>query len=126
MSKVFEDLDLTENCINDIFVDGKEIHDPVVQVLEIIILNKKKKKINTCKLSISDGTHYYVAFLTSINYNLIENYSICKGSIIKLTDYIINVLNGRRLLIILSCKVLRTDDEILTIGDPIQLENNNN
>ncbi|WVQ80670.1 hypothetical protein IAT38_002775 [Cryptococcus sp. DSM 104549] len=101
--------------------DVAEAFDSVVQVL-----NVKKIAVATTSTAdryrtvVSDGEHFLQAMLATQLNHFIESNEIDKNTLIKITNFSINVVSGRKLLIILGVEIVPWNGE--KIGTPVSLE----
>eukprot|EP00803_Ostreobium_quekettii_P006045 evm.model.scf_430.4 EVM.evm.TU.scf_430.4 scf_430:16968-25836(+) len=71
------------------------------------------------RILISDGVNFGMAMLASQMTDKVSNGQLVEGSILRLTDYLPNTVNGRKILIVLQLEVLGRSGKI---GDPQALE----
>ncbi|KAF8517579.1 hypothetical protein BU17DRAFT_76387 [Hysterangium stoloniferum] len=95
---------------------------PTVQFLSIKKLPNSKSEANPdrYRLIISDGVHFVQAMLSTQLNDLVENETVKKHSVAILEKYTSNVVQNKRLIIVLGMRVLGEATEKL--GDPKSLD----
>eukprot|EP00939_MAST-03C_sp_MAST-3C-sp1_P003866 g3866.t1 len=95
---------------------------PIIQVISI-------KKIKSSggssgseryRLIISDGEYYQQAMLTTRLNELIKSNTICKGCLLKLSEFICNTVQGRRIVIVMGAQVV--GGSIARVGAPKNID----
>ncbi|WWC62468.1 uncharacterized protein I303_105064 [Kwoniella dejecticola CBS 10117] len=105
--------------------DAPEGVTPILQVLSV-------KKINApgatgqdrYRLILSDGKHFIQAMIATQLNNLVDSKELDKNVVIKLTGYVTNAVQGRKLVIILNLEIVPWNGE--KIGNPTNLEQQQN
>ncbi|GAA5841988.1 hypothetical protein JCM11251_001438 [Rhodosporidiobolus azoricus] len=96
--------------------------DPVLQVLSVKKVNQTGQGTDRYRLILSDGDHFVQAMLTTTLNGLVtgDEPAISKFSIVKLPGYAVNVVQNRRIVIILNIEPLAIADD--KIGQPVSVE----
>ncbi|GHJ87289.1 hypothetical protein NliqN6_3691 [Naganishia liquefaciens] len=97
---------LTTDAVSTIFhaeppVDATVLQ-PTLQILNIKKIQAAANSMDRYRLIMSDGKHYLQAMLGTQLNNLVETNALTKNGLITLTQYATNVVQGRRLLIVLG------------------------
>jgi len=92
---------LTAGCIQTI-KNGTVVKDPVVQVLSV----KPMKQGQRYKIEVSDGSDSLQGMLASQKNEMVLSGDIKPGSILSLTHYSPNDVQGRQVVIILECALV--------------------
>ncbi|KAJ4950853.1 hypothetical protein NE237_027685 [Protea cynaroides] len=92
---------------------------PVLQVTDIRLVNTQQQSANErYRILLSDGSFLQQGMLaTQMNY-LVKSGKLQKGSIVKLTQFVCNVIQGRMIIIIIDLDVLL--EKCDPIGEPKQ------
>ncbi|KAI9227616.1 MAG: putative replication factor-A protein 1 [Piptocephalis tieghemiana] len=92
------------------------VASPTLQILNIKkIAASDARSIDRYRFIISDGEHFMQAMLATQMNNLVENETLTKGSILLLSEYQINAILGRRIVILLA---LQPQGHSEKIGQP--------
>lgn len=101
--------------------DEQTVVEPVLQVLSAKAVSTVQGS-ERWRLILSDGSHFSQGMLAT-NLNSVvqgENPQVARHSVIKLTGYAVNNVQGRRVIIILSLEPLGSHDS--KIGEPATIE----
>ncbi|XP_042506103.1 replication protein A 70 kDa DNA-binding subunit E-like [Macadamia integrifolia] len=92
---------------------------PVLQVTDIRLVNTQQQSTNErYRILLSDGSHLQQGMLaTQMNF-LVKSGKLQKGSIVRLTQFVCNVIQGRMIIIIIDLEVLL--ENCNPIGEPKQ------
>ncbi|GFZ16330.1 replication factor-A protein 1-like protein [Actinidia rufa] len=97
---------------------------PVLQVADLRLVNAQNPNPNPSneryRILLSDGVHLQQGMLATQKNDLIRTHSLQKGSIVQLTQFVCNVIQGRTIIIIIDLNVIL--DKCDPIGIPKQLE----
>ncbi|CAN0355303.1 unnamed protein product [Pylaiella littoralis] len=96
---------------------GANGYNPVVQVISLKKMTSGGS--DRWRLVLSDGKHYAQSMLATQQNEMISNGDLQEMCIIKLTDYIVNVVQNKRLIILLKLEV--SSGPTQKIGDPINI-----
>ncbi|OAY69163.1 replication protein A 70 kDa DNA-binding subunit A-like [Ananas comosus] len=114
--------DLTRGAVAAISEGGAEGMRPVLQVWDLRLVNTAQSTTERYRMLLSDGVHMQQAMLATQMNGIVKSGSLQKGSIVQLNEYICNVIQGRRIIIIINLEVLRGESEM--IGNPKTYDNN--
>ncbi|CAO3636360.1 unnamed protein product [Mucor hiemalis] len=92
---------------------------PIVQVIDI-------KPVSVTggtryRVILSDGVHFMQAMLAASHSNIVEDQSLKRNSVIRLNESVCNLLQNRKILIVLNIDIVTTDVDS-KIGAPTTLE----
>jgi len=90
---------------------------PTLQVLEV----KTIASADRHRLLLSDGVGYMQGMLSQQLNGLVEQRLLQSQSVIKLNEYICNVVQARKIVIVLNCEVLQSAREGV-IGQPVRID----
>ncbi|KAJ9122401.1 hypothetical protein QFC22_001824 [Naganishia vaughanmartiniae] len=115
---------LTPNAVSTVFfadppIDASTLQ-PTLQILNIKKIQAAANSMDRYRLIMSDGQHYLQAMLGTQLNNLVESNALTKNGLITLTSYATNVVQGRRLLIILGATASPGPAE--RIGTPVNVD----
>lgn len=94
---------------------------PVMQLMEIKRIAAPAGGADRYRLVIQDGEYYQQAMLATQLNSLVSEQGLCDGSIVRLNEFICNLVAGRRIIIILSLTCL-AKGPLATQGAPINIE----
>jgi len=97
-------------CIPSI-MGGTQVPTPLVQILNVgVIRGMSKPQSNPnqehYRMSISDGSHSCVVMLATQCNGMVLDGTITQHSVVRLTEYIINEVRGKRIVIVLKMEVM--------------------
>ncbi|KAG2205081.1 hypothetical protein INT47_002175 [Mucor saturninus] len=113
---------LTAGAIKVLYDDDKSsplYSDPFVQVINIKAVAVAGG--TRYRVILSDGIHFMQAMLAASHTSLVENQSLKRNSIIRLKESVCNLLQNRKILIVLGFDVIESDVDS-KVGAPITLE----
>ncbi|GAA5996274.1 replication factor A subunit protein RFA1 [Rhodotorula paludigena] len=118
-------MELTTGAIKAMYEGGGDdasAVDPILQVLSVKKVNSSGQGQDRYRLILSDGEHFAQAMLTTTLNHLVagEEPQMVRNAIVKLPTYAVNVVQNRRIVIILNVEVLGVEDKI---GNPTTIEN---
>jgi len=88
---------------------------PVFQVLHVKKVSGNGPQTDRYRLILSDGAHFIQAMLATQHNHLLESQAVQKNTLVKLTSFALNMVQDRRLVIILGLEPVGQEDKI---GDP--------
>ena len=117
-------MSLKSGCIREMF-QGNVNTPCAVQVLEVKRLSANAPAgsapaAERFRLSISDGIHFMQAMVATQLNPRVSNEEIKKDTVIQLEDCICNLIQGRRIVIILKVEILGQPGH--QIGSPVSIE----
>ncbi|KAG0481738.1 hypothetical protein HPP92_012596 [Vanilla planifolia] len=89
---------------------------PVLQVVEIRLVNTVKSSVERYRMLLSDGVYHQQGMLATQMNEIVKSGHLQKGSIVRLTEFFCNTIQGRRIIIVMSMQVLVEKSEV--IGEP--------
>ncbi|KAG0479184.1 hypothetical protein HPP92_013903 [Vanilla planifolia] len=89
---------------------------PVLQVVEIRLVNTVKSSVERYRMLLSDGVHHQQGMLATQMNDIVKSGQLQKGSIVKLNEFFCNTIQGRRIIIVMSMQVLVEQSKV--IGEP--------
>ncbi|GAA6016502.1 hypothetical protein JCM10207_002819 [Rhodosporidiobolus poonsookiae] len=97
--------------------------DPVVQVLSVKKVNSTGQGQDRYRLILSDGEYFTQGMLTTTLNDLVlgDTPEIQKFTVVKLNTYAVNVVQNRRIVIILAVETLSHEAD--KIGSPVSVDN---
>ncbi|KAI8047441.1 uncharacterized protein B0P05DRAFT_642312 [Gilbertella persicaria] len=114
---------LTTGAIKAIYNDEKT--NPLVNNCVLQLLNLKSVQINggiRHRVIISDGVHHMQGMLSQSFDNAVNDGTLKRYTILRLTEGVCNPLQNRRILVLLNFDVIQSDVES-KIGSPVSLDN---
>eukprot|EP00752_Nemacystus_decipiens_P010206 g9095.t2 len=96
---------------------GANGYNPVVQVVSLKKMNQASVGNERWRLVLSDGKHYAQSMLATQQNEMITSGELKELCIVKLTDYIVNVVQNKRLIILLKLEVC--SGPTANIGNPV-------
>ncbi|XP_039128729.1 LOW QUALITY PROTEIN: replication protein A 70 kDa DNA-binding subunit A-like [Dioscorea cayenensis subsp. rotundata] len=111
---------LTSGAITTISEGGAEGMKPMVQVHDIRLVNTAQNTAERYRMMLSDGTHTQQAMLATQMNLIVKSGRFRKGSIVRLNEFICNVIQGRRIIIVINLEVIVSKHDI--IGEPKQYD----
>jgi replication factor A1 len=117
-------MSLKSGCVREMF-QGNVNTPCAVQVLEVKRLSANSAAgsapaAERFRLSISDGIHFMQAMVATQLNPRVSNEEIKKDTVIQLEDCICNLIQGRRIVIILKVEILGQPGH--QIGSPVSIE----
>ncbi|CAL9134919.1 unnamed protein product [Musa textilis] len=94
---------------------------PVVQVWEVKLVNTQQSTTERYRMLLSDGAHMQQAMLATQMNGLVKLGTLQKHSIVRLDEFICNVIQNRRIIIIINLEVLVSNSN--AIGEPKLYDN---
>ncbi|KAF7126680.1 hypothetical protein RHSIM_Rhsim11G0025400 [Rhododendron simsii] len=91
---------------------------PVLQVADLRLVNTQSQNSERYRVLLSDGIHLQQGMLATQKNDLIRTHSLQKGSIVQLSQFICNDIQGRTIIIIIDLNVIL--DKCDPIGEPKQ------
>ncbi|KAJ7953349.1 Replication protein A subunit [Quillaja saponaria] len=117
-------VNLTEGVIAMMCRDEPMSDDmkPVVQVTDLRLLQQPQQRSATdrYRLVISDGSHSQQGMLATQKNELVSSGKLQKGSIVQLNSFVCNVVQNRRIVIIMELDVILETCDI--IGEPVPVQ----
>ena len=95
--------------------NASDAFQPVFQVLHVKKVSGGGPTSDRYRLILSDGAHFIQAMLATQHNHLLESQAVQKNTLIKLTSFALNMVQDRRLVIILGLDVVGQEEKI---GDP--------
>ncbi|XP_052210578.1 replication protein A 70 kDa DNA-binding subunit A-like [Diospyros lotus] len=115
-------INLTEGAIAMLSSGDGQAGDvkPVLQVADLRLVNTQNQTNERYRILLSDGVHLQQGMLATQKNELVRSHALQKGSIVQLTQFVCNVIQGRMIIIIIDLNVIleRCDP----IGEPRQFE----
>lgn len=96
-------------------LNASEGFQPVFQVLHVKKVSGTGPQTDRYRLILSDGSHFIQAMLATQHNHLLESSTVQKNTLIKLTSFALNMVQDRRLVIILGLEPVGQEEKI---GDP--------
>ncbi|ORX40177.1 hypothetical protein BD324DRAFT_616671 [Kockovaella imperatae] len=93
---------------------------PIVQILNIKKISGQGQDKDRYRVIISDGKYFTQGMLATQNNPLVESKQIDKNTVVKLTQFASNSVQGRKLIIILALEPVEYNGD--KIGNPTNLE----
>ncbi|KAJ7943945.1 Replication protein A subunit [Quillaja saponaria] len=95
---------------------------PVVQVTDLRLLQQPQQRSTTerYRLVISDGSHSQQGMLATQKNDLVSSGKLQKGSIVQLNSFVCNVVQNRRIVIVMELDVILETCDI--IGEPLPVQ----
>ncbi|OWZ44584.1 replication factor A1 [Cryptococcus neoformans c8] len=101
--------------------DVSECFDSVVQVLNVKkIASTDTTAVDRYRAILSDGQYFIQAMLATQLNHFVESKQVDKHSLVKVVNFSVNSVSGRKLLIILALEVVPWTDE--KIGNPVSVD----
>ncbi|KAJ8458785.1 hypothetical protein OPV22_031711 [Ensete ventricosum] len=94
---------------------------PVVQVWEVKLVNTHQSTTERYRMLLSDGAHMQQTMLATQMNGLVKLGALQKHSIVRLNEFICNVIQNRRIIIIIDLEVLVSNSN--GIGEPKLYDN---
>ncbi|KAI4327970.1 hypothetical protein L6164_020372 [Bauhinia variegata] len=110
---------LTEGAITFMCRDDFSSEDlkPVLQVIDLkLVQAQQHSATERYRLVLSDGSHYQQGMLATQKNELVHTGRLQKGSVVRLTQYICNVVQNRKIIIIIELDVVLEKCDL--IGEP--------
>ncbi|RWW21335.1 hypothetical protein BHE74_00010527 [Ensete ventricosum] len=115
-------VDLTQGAIGAISEGrAEEGTRPVVQVWDVKLVNTQQSTTERYRMLLSDGTHMQQAMLATQMNGLVKSGALQKYSIVQLNEFICNVIQNRRIIIVINLEVLVSSSN--GIGEPKLYDN---
>ncbi|KAI0527676.1 hypothetical protein KFK09_003281 [Dendrobium nobile] len=116
-------INLTSGAIAKISQGLGDKLQPVLQVVEIRLVNTQQSSAERYRMLLSDGVHHQQGMLATQMNGIVKSGQLQKGSIVQLSEFICNTIQSRRIIIIISLQVLVEKAEI--IGEPKNYDSGN-
>ncbi|TKY70126.1 Replication protein A 70 kDa DNA-binding subunit C [Spatholobus suberectus] len=115
---------LTPRAITEICSDNySEDLKPVLQVIELkLVQSQQHSNTERFRLFLSDGSVYQQGMLFTQKNELVHSGRLQKGSVVRLTQFICNSVQGRQILIVVDVDVILDKCELF--GEPIAPKGN--
>jgi len=111
---------LTSGAILKMF-HNDTTQQPVIQLLEVKLISGGPAVRH--RVIVSDGVNYMQGMMaTQLNHH-IESGQVQSLSVIKLNEFICNVVQNRKIIIVLNCDVVQSSVPMI-IGQPLRLDDN--
>ncbi|XP_058103870.1 replication protein A 70 kDa DNA-binding subunit A-like [Magnolia sinica] len=91
---------------------------PVLQVFDIRLVNTTHNTAERYRMLLSDGSHLQQAMLATQMNHIVKSGKLQKGSIVQLTEFICNLIQNRKIIIIINLEVIVEKCDL--IGEPKQ------
>jgi hypothetical protein len=120
--------EMLKRGVNVGFSGGEKKRNEVLQMAllqpKLAILDETDSGLDIDALKIvSDGVNYMQGMMaTQLNHH-IESGQVQSLSVIKLTEFVCNVVQNRKIIIVLNCDVVRSSMPMI-IGQPLRLDDN--
>ncbi|KAJ1400506.1 hypothetical protein SESBI_29491 [Sesbania bispinosa] len=91
-------VNLTQGAIETTCSDNfsSEELQPVLQIIELkLVQSQQNSAVEKYRLMVSDGSYYQQGMLATMKNELVRSRSLQKGSVVRLTRFICNVVQGR-------------------------------
>ncbi|MQM01942.1 hypothetical protein Taro_034700 [Colocasia esculenta] len=111
-----EGVSLTAGAIADITNGGAEGMKPVLQVADLKLVQTVQNTTERFRMVLSDGVHAQQAMLATQMNPMVKSGQLQKGSVVQLNEFICNLIQNRKIIIVLSLEVLL--EKCNTIGEP--------
>ncbi|KAG4305759.1 hypothetical protein PORY_000669 [Pneumocystis oryctolagi] len=95
---------------------------PIFQVLQVKKLTSVNSGVERYRVVLSDSIHYAQSMLASQKNELVVSGKLHKGAIVELTQFSVNMMKERRIIIIINLNVLEQYGTLPKIGAPTSLE----
>ncbi|KAK1326633.1 hypothetical protein QJS10_CPA01g03022 [Acorus calamus] len=110
-----EDVNLTRGAIAMVS-NGEADLKPVLQVADLRLVNTVQNTTERYRMMLSDGVHTQQAMLATQMNPAVKSGKLQKGSIVRLTEFICNLIQNRKIIIVINLDVIVEKCNI--IGDP--------
>lgn len=113
-------VNLTRGAITTMCSDDLNSEDlkPVLQVIDLkLVQSQTNSTTERYRLVLSDGSHYQQGMLATQKNELVYSGKLQKGSVVKLTQSICNVVQNRKIIIIIELDVILENCDL--IGEPV-------
>ncbi|KAL8137076.1 hypothetical protein V2J09_003077 [Rumex salicifolius] len=113
-------VNLTQGAIDMICSGDTEIK-PYLQVTEVRLVSATNQTSTNerYRMLVSDGTHTQQAMLATQRNDLVKSGRLQKGSIVKLLQFVCNLIQNRKIIIIIELEVVKEQCDLL--GQPASL-----
>ncbi|XXG75497.1 hypothetical protein AAC387_Pa08g0052 [Persea americana] len=91
---------------------------PLLQVADIRLVNTAQNTAERYRMLLSDGTNMQQAMLATQMNHVVKSGKLQKGSIVRLTEFICNLIQNRKIIIIINLEVIVEKCDL--IGEPKQ------
>lgn len=95
---------------------------PIFQVLQVRKLTSVNNSVERYRIVLSDSIHYIQSMLASQKNDLVLSGKLQKGAIVQLTQFSVNMMKERKIIIIINLNVLEQYGILPKIGTPGSLE----
>ncbi|XP_078445823.1 replication protein A 70 kDa DNA-binding subunit A-like [Wolffia australiana] len=111
-----EGVTLTRAAIADITNGAAEGMKPVLQVADLKLVQTVQNTTERFRMVLSDGVHAQQAMLATQMNAMVKSGQLQKGSIVQLNEFICNLIQNRKIIIVLSLEVIM--EKCNPIGEP--------
>ncbi|CAM8975808.1 unnamed protein product [Rhodiola kirilowii] len=91
---------------------------PVLQIFDLKMVSTSQSAVDRYRVILSDGTHLQQAMLATQKIYLVSEGRVKKGTVVRMTEYSVNTIQHRLIIIVCDMIVLMDIGDI--IGDPKQ------
>lgn len=98
------------------------LQTPIFQVLQVKKLTSISNGVERYRVVLSDSVHYVQSMLTSQKNELVTSGKLQKGAVVQLTQFSVNMMKERKIIIIINLNVLEQYGILPKIGTPVSLE----
>jgi len=113
-------MSLTQGAIEKIYNSSGDGNGAIVQVLDVKRINGNNGGAQRYRLVVSDGIHYQQAMLATQLNDMVANDQVKQHCLVKLSEVICNVVQDRRIIIVLGMTVC--GEHAGKIGTPQNIE----
>ncbi|KAH7834500.1 hypothetical protein Vadar_016684 [Vaccinium darrowii] len=117
-------INLTEGAIAMLSSGDAQVADlkPVVQVVDLRLVNtqNQNQQNERYRVLLSDGVHLQQGMLATQKNELVHTQALQKGSIVQLSQFVCNLIQGRTIIIVIDLNVILDKCDI--IGEPKHFE----
>ncbi|WJX56186.1 hypothetical protein P8452_41866 [Trifolium repens] len=114
-------VNLTPGAIKTVCFTSEELQ-PVLQVIDLkLVQSSQNSTSERYRLVLSDGSFYQQGMLATQMNQLVKEQKLQKGSIVRLTQYVCNDVQNRKIIIIVDLEVVL--DKCDLIGNPVSVNN---
>ncbi|CAJ2647016.1 unnamed protein product [Trifolium pratense] len=114
-------VNLTPGAIKTMCFTSEELQ-PVLQVIDLkLVQAQQNSTTERYRLVLSDGSFYQQGMLATQKNKLVQDQILQKGSVVRLTQYVCNDVQNRKIIIIVDLEVMLEKCEL--IGTPVSVNN---
>lgn len=115
-------VNLTQGAIVTMCFTSEDLH-PVLQVIDLkLVQSQQNSGTERYRVVLSDGLHYQQGMLATQKNELVHSGRLQKGSIVKLSQFICNVVQNRKIIIIVDLDVIMDKCDLIGKPDPAPKE----